>query len=110
MGAFRQRMLPAGRRVAGISALACLYISGAPSLAAGKAKLKLDPWQAAVASREAFEAEPAGSHTRAEYAHVLDGFRAIYHGDPSDIHAPRAVEQVAELLAEQGRELSDRKS
>jgi N-acetylmuramoyl-L-alanine amidase len=103
-------MLPAGRRVAGISALASLLITGAPSLAASKAKPRLDPWQAALASREAFEAAPAGSHTRAEYMRVLDGFRAIYHGDPSDIHAPRAVEQVAELLAEQGRELSDRKS
>jgi N-acetylmuramoyl-L-alanine amidase len=40
----------------------------------------------------------------------MDGFRAIYHDDPQDLHAARAVEQVAELLAEQGRELDDRKS
>jgi N-acetylmuramoyl-L-alanine amidase len=40
----------------------------------------------------------------------MDGFRAIYHAEPGAAHAPRAVEQVAELLAEQGRELGDKKS
>ena len=40
----------------------------------------------------------------------MDGFRAIYHGDPADAHAARAVEQVAELLVEQGTELGDKKS
>jgi N-acetylmuramoyl-L-alanine amidase len=49
-------------------------------------------------------------HTRAEFARVMDGFRAIYHDDPQDVHAARAVEQVAELLEEQGTELHDRKA
>jgi N-acetylmuramoyl-L-alanine amidase len=40
----------------------------------------------------------------------MDGFRAIYHSDPGAAHAARAVEQVAELLAEQGREFRDTKS
>jgi N-acetylmuramoyl-L-alanine amidase len=40
----------------------------------------------------------------------MDGFRSIYHGDPANPHAAKAVEQVAELLAEQGHELGDRKS
>jgi N-acetylmuramoyl-L-alanine amidase len=71
---------------------------------------KVDPWTAAVRARAAFEAEPRGTHTRAEYARVMDGFRAIYHDDPSDVHAARAVEQVAELLEEQGTELHDRKA
>jgi N-acetylmuramoyl-L-alanine amidase len=61
-------------------------------------------------AREQFEAEPAGTHTKAEYAEVMDRFRAIYHGDPGDAHAARAVEQVAELLVEQGTELADKKS
>ncbi len=65
---------------------------------------------AAVQARAAFEAEPPGTHTRAEYARVMDGFRAIYHDDPQDVHAARAVEQVAELLEEQGTELHDRKA
>ena len=61
----------------------------------------------AVRARAAFEAAPAGTHTRAEYTRVMDGFRAIYHADPGDAHAARAVEQVAELLEEQGTELHD---
>jgi N-acetylmuramoyl-L-alanine amidase len=40
----------------------------------------------------------------------MDEFRAIYHADPGDAHAARAVVQVAELLAEQGREFGDTKS
>src|ERR1700744_2825530 len=67
-------------------------------------------WDAAVEARREFEAEPAGTHSKLEYTHVMDGFRAIYHGQPTDVHASRAVQQVAELLAEQGRELHDAKS
>jgi N-acetylmuramoyl-L-alanine amidase len=48
--------------------------------------------------------------TRQEYAKVMDGFRTIYHADPGDAHAARAIVQVAELLAEQGREFGDKKS
>jgi N-acetylmuramoyl-L-alanine amidase len=40
----------------------------------------------------------------------MDEFRVIYHADPRDAHAARAVEQVAELLAEEGHELNDRKA
>ncbi len=67
-------------------------------------------WKQALAAREAFEAEPVGQHTEAEYAEAMGGFRAIYHGRPGDLYAPRTVDAVAELLAEQGRELKDRKS
>src|SRR6201994_70142 len=67
-------------------------------------------WDNAVKAREVFEAKPQGTHTKIEYAHVMDGFRAIYHGNPSDAHAARAVEQVAELLAEEGQEFSDHKA
>jgi N-acetylmuramoyl-L-alanine amidase len=74
------------------------------------AKPAVSPWDAAVEARARFEAEPAGSHTKAEYDKVMDDFRAIYHADPGAAHAARAVEQVAELLAEQGREFRDQKS
>jgi N-acetylmuramoyl-L-alanine amidase len=47
---------------------------------------------------------------RQEYARVMNGFRAIYHANPGDAHAAEAVAQVAELLAEQGREFGDKKS
>ncbi len=67
-------------------------------------------WLAALAARRLFEAEPADVHTREAFTQVMDKFRAIYHGNPASLHAPGAVEQVAELLAEQGRELNDRKS
>jgi N-acetylmuramoyl-L-alanine amidase len=67
-------------------------------------------WDSAVKAREVFEAKPQGTHTKLEYAHVMDGFRAIYHGDPRDAHAARAVEQVAELLVEEGREFNDHKA
>jgi N-acetylmuramoyl-L-alanine amidase len=70
----------------------------------------MSAWDVAVAARQRFEAEPVGAHTRQEYAVVMDGFRAIYHADPGDAHAARAVVQVAELLAEQGREFGDKKS
>jgi N-acetylmuramoyl-L-alanine amidase len=74
------------------------------------AAVPANAWDAAVKARERFEAEPAGTHSKAEYAQVMDGFRVIYHTDPAAAHAPRAIDQVAELLAEQGRELGDRKS
>ena len=60
--------------------------------------------------RAAFEAQPTGTHTKLAYTHVLDAFRAIYHDNPRDRHAPDAVFAVAELLTEQGRELEDEKS
>ena len=66
-------------------------------------------WDAAVAARAAFEAEPRGTHTREEYARVMNSFRAIYHSDPDNTHAAEAVAQVAELLNEKGREFGDKK-
>jgi N-acetylmuramoyl-L-alanine amidase len=83
---------------------------GVAGAATAKKPVRVSPWEAAVTAREQFEAEPAGTHTKAEYADVMDRFRAIYHGDPGDAHAARAVEQVAELLVEQGTELADKKS
>ncbi len=67
----------------------------------------LTPWERAEKARADFEGEPAGSHTRASFLKVLEAYRAVYHDDPSDVHAPAAVNAVAELLAEQGRELTD---
>lgn len=67
-------------------------------------------WQQAVAGREALEAIPAASRTRADYTRAMDGYRAVYHTNPGDTHAPDSVSAVAELLAEQGRSLHDTKS
>ena len=65
--------------------------------------IELTPWEHAVQARDAFEATPESTRTPSGYNQVMDGFRAIYHENPRDLHAPEAVNAVAELLAEQGR-------
>jgi N-acetylmuramoyl-L-alanine amidase len=113
MNVLTQTMLSSGRRVA--VAVVGLGVSGI-ALGAGPREMTksrpavMNPWDAAVRARILFEAEPKGRHSKAEYAKVLDKFRAIYHDAPASSHAGRAVEQVAELLAEEGHELDDRKS
>jgi N-acetylmuramoyl-L-alanine amidase len=109
MGFFRQGGVGKGCGWVGAAAVVGLCYVGMGSATVRK-PVRVSPWDAAVAARERFEAEPAGTHTKAEFAEVLDRFRAIYHGDPADAHAARAVEQVAELLVEQGTELGDKKS
>jgi N-acetylmuramoyl-L-alanine amidase len=70
----------------------------------------LSPWEQAERGRDALESTPDGNRARADYTRVMDLYRAIYHADPADLHAPAAVNAVAELLAEQGRGLHDAKS
>ena len=70
----------------------------------------LSPWEQAERSREALEAIPEGDRTHAEYARAMDVYRAIYHANPADLHAPAAINAVAELLAEQGRIFHDARS
>ncbi len=70
----------------------------------------LSPWDQAQRSRAQLEEQAEGGRTRALYGRVLDQYRAIYHDNPRDAHAAEAVYSVAELLAEQGRELEDEKS
>src|SRR6201996_5857782 len=89
------------------AASVCMLLS---AHAAMGSRTEASAWDNAVKAREVFEAKPQGTHTKIEYAHVMDGFRTIYHGNPSDAHAGRAVEQVAELLAEEGQEFSDHKT
>jgi N-acetylmuramoyl-L-alanine amidase len=110
MGFFRHGGLGRGCGWLGAVAWVGLCCGGAGSAQTRTKAAQKSPWDAAVEARTRFEAEAAGTHTKVEYAAVMDGFRAIYHGDPSDPHAARAVEQVAELLVEQGTELKDQKS
>jgi len=77
---------------------------------ATKKVVALSPWEQAEQGRDALEALPEGTRTRAEYARAMDAYRTIYHANPADIHAPAAVNAVAELLTEQGRGLHDAKS
>jgi N-acetylmuramoyl-L-alanine amidase len=71
------------------------------------AQATLTPWELAEHGRETLEAIPEESRTKADYTAAMDGFRAIYHEHPGDVHAPSAVYAVAELLEEQGRTLHD---
>ena len=67
-------------------------------------------WEQAEQAREALEATADADRTRADYTRVLDAYRAIYHTNPADLHAPSAIYAVAELLAEQGRTLHEASS
>jgi N-acetylmuramoyl-L-alanine amidase len=67
----------------------------------------LTPWEQAERGREALEAIPEGTRTRADFTRAMDGFRIIYHDSPGDMHAPASVNAVAELLTEQGRTFHD---
>jgi N-acetylmuramoyl-L-alanine amidase len=73
-------------------------------------KAELTAWQQAERGLEELQAVPEGSRTKADYQRAMDGFRAVYHEAPWDVHAPDSVNAVAELLAEQGRVLHDAKS
>jgi N-acetylmuramoyl-L-alanine amidase len=75
-----------------------------------KKAVQLSPWEQAEEQRGTLEAMAEGDRTRAEYTRAMDAYRAIYHANPADLHAPGAVNAVAELLAEQGRTLHDSKS
>jgi N-acetylmuramoyl-L-alanine amidase len=78
--------------------------------AAQQHRAELTPWEQAEQGLEKLQAIPVGARTRAQYSAAMDAFRAVYHGAPGDVHAPDSVSAVAELLAEQGRELHDAKS
>jgi N-acetylmuramoyl-L-alanine amidase len=103
-------------RCLGCAAVVCCCVAG-PVRAGSKTgtrtaarRVELTPWEKAERGRETLEAIPEESRTKTDYALALDGFRAVYHGAPQDVHAPSAVYAVAELLAEQGRGLHDVKS
>lgn len=98
-------------RCAGCGWFSALALAGLCCNAPGiNAQTKSPAWEAAVEARSAFEAEPAGTHTAREYTAVMDNFRAIYHSNPGAAHAARSVEQVAELLSEEGKEFNQPKS
>ena len=70
----------------------------------------VSPWEQATQGREALEAIPEGTRTKADYTRAMDGYRAVYHEAPQSQYAAASVNAVAELLAEQGRSLQDAKS
>jgi N-acetylmuramoyl-L-alanine amidase len=90
--------------------LGCAMVQVLPAKPAQKRHAELSAWEQAERGRETLEAMPEGTRTRADYTRAMDGFRAVYHESPRDVHAPDSVNAVAELLAEQGRGLHDAKS
>src|SRR5216683_5392224 len=107
-----------GRRVwcAGCAVALCCGVAlgavpaKAKTAAAQRRAVEVSPWEQADGGREALEAIPEGSRTKADYTKAMDGFRAVYHDAPQGKHAAAAVYAVAELLAEQGHGLHDAKS
>lgn len=104
-------------RALGRGAVCCLVLWQASQTVAAthptathRRTVELSPWERAVQARDSFEATPESARTSAEYNRVMDGFRAIYHDNPRDLHAPEAVNAVAELLAEHGRGRHDPRS
>ncbi|MGF7178962.1 N-acetylmuramoyl-L-alanine amidase [Tunturiibacter psychrotolerans] len=90
--------------------LGCAMVQVLPAKPAQKKHVELSAWEQAERGRETLEAMPEGTRTKADYTRAMDGFRAVYHESPRDVHAPDSVNAVAELLAEQGRGLHDAKS
>jgi len=84
--------------------------SKAKSSTAQKRVVERSPWEKATDAREKLEAMPEGTRTRADYERALDEFRSIYHDQPQSKYAAAAINAVAELLAQQGRDLTDTKS
>jgi N-acetylmuramoyl-L-alanine amidase len=79
--------------------------TGSRKTGAQKKVVALSPWEQAEQGRDALEAIPEETRTRGDYTRAMDGYRAIYHANPADLHAAAAVNAVAELLVEQGRAL-----
>ena len=86
-----------------LSLTVCVAAARPVSRAAG-----LPPYEQAARDRQVLEA--GESKQKADFTRVLEEFRAIYHDNPADAHAPDAVYAVADLLAEQGRTLHDARS
>ncbi len=92
------------------AAVLCSFVQGKALTNHAPRTAPQTPWEQAVQGRIALEATPEASRTRAQYTHAMDAFRAIYHENPRDAHAAEAIDNVAELLVEQGHTLHDEKS
>jgi N-acetylmuramoyl-L-alanine amidase len=90
--------------------LSCAMVQVVSAKPVQKRHAELSAWEQAERGRETLEAMPEGTRTKADYTRAMDGFRAVYHESPRDVHAPDSANAVAELLAEQGRGLHDVKS
>ena len=73
-------------------------------------RVPLSDFDRAERHRQALENTPEPTRTKQDYERVLNEYRAIYHANPSKIHADSSVVAVADLLAEQGRNFNNPKN
>jgi len=106
----RRRLVAVGLVAAVVWVGAGAPVAAAAHVGAAKKVAALTPWEQAELGRKTLEAIAEESRTKVDYTRAMDGYRAIYHANPADVHAAMAVNVVAELLAEQGRVLHDVKS
>lgn len=100
------------RRARGLTLLAATLALGTPVALAARAQSgsgRQTAFAHAERMREALEGRPESQRTRLQYVHVLDAYRAIYHGDPASPKADASIAAVADLLAEEGRVFQDAK-
>ena len=81
-----------------------------PAMQGASRHQSLSAWEQAELGRRLFEKTPGTARSRIDYDAVMDRFRLIYHENPRDANAPEAINAVAELLAEAGRDLHDERS
>src|SRR5580698_9641079 len=99
-------------RLLSIAGCLCLFAFGYVQLPAAPqhAVATHSPFEKAQRMREALEGRPEHQRTRREYEHVMEAYRAVYHGDPASGKADASVSAVADLLAEEGRIFQDEKA
>jgi N-acetylmuramoyl-L-alanine amidase len=64
---------------------------------------------AADQAREALSQRPTAERSRRDYQKVIAAYRQIYYGSPTSTKAATSVNNVAELLAEMGRQFDSQK-
>ena len=77
---------------------------------AAKKIVALSPWEQAERGREALEAIPEDTRTRADYTRAMDAYRAIYHANPADVMRRRRCMRWRSCWRSRGASLHDAKS
>jgi N-acetylmuramoyl-L-alanine amidase len=90
------------KRIAGLLLVALVFLCTG---AAAHGSDTSAAYQRGLRLRSQLDATPQYRRTPAQYEAVLNAFRAVYHADRAAPEAPASVEAVAELLADEGRDL-----
>ena len=82
--------------------LSALLLVTPCALAAPKKPAPQTPWQTGESARQHLLSIAPEQRTSSDYRNALDAYRAIYHTNPADMHAPEAIFEVGLLLADEG--------